>query len=263
MSREGLASFEHQSDLLLNIITSLTVKEWQMPSKCEGWTVHDVVAHMSALLNSPLNPMELIEVLRADDQSVNESPVEKRRALGPSALVGEYQRGRKWSLRLARALQAPVIGNIPLPMGDLGLHPQSFLPDTMAMDHHIHLRYDICAPNGPIQRPLPPVTERELAPIIAWLFRIIPPTNDGKDVRFEGWIDFEIHDPGTHVFSVRATTGGLESQEGPAASSSATVRSSTSDFLQWATGRVEWRGCDVEISGSTDAATTLLDHVKL
>ncbi|SNR34721.1 maleylpyruvate isomerase family mycothiol-dependent enzyme [Blastococcus mobilis] len=40
----GLARAERED--LLALLESLSPQEWQQPSLCEGWTVHDVVAHV-------------------------------------------------------------------------------------------------------------------------------------------------------------------------------------------------------------------------
>lgn len=47
-------------------------------------------------------------------------------------------------------------------LGDLGTHPMDLIANAFAFDHYTHIRVDVLAPGGPVDRPVPPVTEDHL-----------------------------------------------------------------------------------------------------
>lgn len=47
-------------------------------------------------------------------------------------------------------------------LGDLGTHPMDLIANAFAFDHYTHIRVDVLAPGGPVDRPAPPVTEDHL-----------------------------------------------------------------------------------------------------
>ena len=56
MSREGLTSVARSIDEVKQVITTLDDDEWSRPSGCTGWTVRDLVAHMSSNYKETVDP---------------------------------------------------------------------------------------------------------------------------------------------------------------------------------------------------------------
>jgi uncharacterized damage-inducible protein DinB len=50
MSRVGIAGMRCAADDIVAVCSDLSEGEWQTPSAALGWTVHDVVIHVGALL---------------------------------------------------------------------------------------------------------------------------------------------------------------------------------------------------------------------
>ena len=56
MSREGIEALRIAVDEVKSVITTLTDEEWLRPSGCAGWSVRDLVAHMSSNYKETVDP---------------------------------------------------------------------------------------------------------------------------------------------------------------------------------------------------------------
>ena len=56
MSKEGLAALQLAVDEVKSVISTLTDEEWARPSGCQGWSVRDLVAHMSSNYKETVDP---------------------------------------------------------------------------------------------------------------------------------------------------------------------------------------------------------------
>ncbi|NCV87890.1 MAG: maleylpyruvate isomerase family mycothiol-dependent enzyme, partial [Oxalobacteraceae bacterium] len=56
MSKEGLAALKLAVDEVKSVISTLTDEEWARPSGCQGWSVRDLVAHMSSNYKETVDP---------------------------------------------------------------------------------------------------------------------------------------------------------------------------------------------------------------
>ena len=93
-----------------------------------------------------------------------EPAVAERRAWPIEAVIDEYETYSEQAANVFASVQDPPLSETMLPMGELGTHPMSILPSTFLFDGYTHLRNDILAPTGSIDRPQPPRDEKRLAP---------------------------------------------------------------------------------------------------
>jgi uncharacterized protein (TIGR03083 family) len=231
-----------------SLAETFTAEDWNAPSACEGWAVRDVLGHMTQLWRQVVDPASLppgdpsgssertqdrwVEALR--DQPVGELLADYR-TLGEQALVGlEGLQGVEDTMDL----------------GDLGTHPMHLIANAFAFDHYTHIRVDLLAPGGPLDRPAPPVTEDHLAAAADWILAGIPQMSPEAAVEP---IDLEL-----------TGAGGRTARVGPAEGDAvATVTSSIPDLVLWSTGRRPWRDLDVKVTGDEDAGTRFLDKVHV
>ena len=68
-------------------------------------------------------------------------------------VLAEYETYSGQAADTFATLQDPPMSETMLPMGELGTHPMSILPSMFLFDSYAHLRNDILAPNGSIDRP--------------------------------------------------------------------------------------------------------------
>ena len=72
------------------------------------------------------------------------------------------------------ALQEPPLAGSPLTMADLGTYQMHQLADAYAFDLYCHLRVDVLAPRGPIERDVPPADEARTRPAVGWMLAGLP-----------------------------------------------------------------------------------------
>ncbi len=67
MSSTAVAALRAEGEQVLAVYRSLDDREWQLPSDCEGWSVQDVLAHMSSLFGLVISPRMALSAMRSDD----------------------------------------------------------------------------------------------------------------------------------------------------------------------------------------------------
>lgn len=266
MSKQAVVALRAERGEVLALAGGLTPEEWAMPSDCRGWSVRDVVAHMGSLFHLLLDPGAAWKAMRAERvESLNDELVDVRRSWSTGQVLDEYETWSRRTLRLLGVVQVPPLGAIRLPLGDLGTYPAHLLANSLVFDHYAHLRLDLLAPFGPLDRPVPPSDALRLGPTLEWLLGGIP--QQCRDAL--AWVDrplnLRLRGPAGNVWRVLpGGPGGLLVVEpGEAFDAAATVASTTTELVVWATKRRDWRTRDVEITGDEPFAARFLDDLNL
>ncbi|AKN18239.1 hypothetical protein MHAE_11566 [Mycobacterium haemophilum DSM 44634] len=77
---------------LVNDLANLTPSQWDTPSLCRGWTVHDIVAHLSA--TAALNPATFLLGMAKAGFSFDKftaGQIAKHRGTDPTATLNEFR----------------------------------------------------------------------------------------------------------------------------------------------------------------------------
>jgi len=244
----------------VEVIDGLTPAEWNTASAAPGWTVHDVIAHMSSSLHELFGSL-LVKVATSQDiEALNETAVEARRHWPHSDVAAEY---RRWAPRARRALQLtqlPLIGAVGVPMAELGRFPARVLPSAIAFDTHTHLYQDV-APA--LSRPLPAPSPAVIAAIIEWMMLVA--ANIGADLPLqEGQlIRFSFAGPGGADWLLQRRRGRVLGELWSGQPALATVIGAADDFPAWGTRRRPWRECGLDIRGDEELATATLDALRI
>jgi uncharacterized protein (TIGR03083 family) len=141
--------------------------DWQRPTDCAGWTVHDVVAHLVGAAESNARVRELLRQMRLgrrllpgapDVDGMNAVQVEERRATPSAALVAALADAGARGVRRRRRLPAPLRA-LRVPFGPpLGTRPLGYLMDRIyTRDAWMH-RVDLARATG---RPLQLTAEHD------------------------------------------------------------------------------------------------------
>ncbi len=260
MSELAVAGFRAERDAILEVAKSLSEQEWNAPSDCAGWAVRDVYAHMAASLHGVIDPTFMPDMSGGTENAM-EGPVAQRRAWSVEQVVDEYEMYSAQTAELFASVQQPPLSETMLPMMDLGTHPMSILPATFLFDAYTHLRVDILAPTGPIDRPEPPRDEQRLRPTIEWMLAGLPwMCAAALAPVLSRPVVLELHGPGGGDWTI--APGGPEGRPavtpGAAADATAVVTSSDHDFVIWGTRRRPWRDL-VALGGDADLAAGVLD----
>lgn len=94
MDRERVLSWTKAERLgLADFLDDLEGSDWEAPSLCTGWTVHDVVAHLTLSTRTTLPGMVKGMVRARGDWERMEFDAARRRAadFGPAELIAQFR----------------------------------------------------------------------------------------------------------------------------------------------------------------------------
>ena len=251
MSEAAIPALRALRDHALAVAKSLTDDEWQRPSDCAGWMVRDVYAHMGGVLHGVVDPA----FMRAGDdpndmESGMEVGVAERRSWPIADVLAEYETYSGQAIDNFAGLQGGEMGAMEIPMGNLGTHPLHLLANAFVFDTYCHLRNDLLAPYGPLDRVPPAASADFLAPTIEWMVA--------------GWpqmCDLSFMDAPVLVELVG--DGGGSFLIGGDGAPRATVTSTPDAFVRWGTQRRNWRDEGVTITGDESYAAQFLDATNI
>jgi uncharacterized protein (TIGR03083 family) len=264
MSELAVAGFRAERDTILDITKSLREEEWNAPSDCAGWAIRDVLAHMASTLHGVADPAFMPDMSSGTENAM-EAPVGERRAWSIEQVLDEYETFSAQAAEIFASVQAAPIGETPLPMGELGTHTMSILPSTFLFDAYCHLRHDILAPTGSVDRPQPPRDEQRLKPTIEWMLAGLPwMCTDDLNASVTKPLVLQLDGPGGGAWTLQPAGNQprVTIEDGAASDAAATVTSSTHDFVVWGTKRRPWRD-HTTITGDATHAGNVLDAIKV
>ncbi len=247
-------------------IADLTAAEWAAPSRCAGWRVQDLVAHTGS------NFKVLVEPPPAADPAENAGPpltaeqlqevlVDARRGWDADSVRAEFEQYRDGALGVLQALQAPPVADAPITLSDLGTYAGHLLADAFAFDLFCHLRVDLLAPGGPVQRSAGPVTDDLLAPGIGWMLAGLPQMCPPVEAVLDRPLGLRLTGPGGGEWTVlpgEPLPTVAEGLDAPAA----TVTSPATEFVLWGTKRADWRPSST-VDGDAAYAASVLDALDI
>lgn len=262
MTREAVASLRADHDALLELAASFTPDEWAAPSDCAGWTVQDVVAHMTQVFRQMVDPASLPPGDPSGKTERNQDRyVEAMRSLTPQEVLEQYRSLGEQALPTLDGIQGV---DSEIDMADLGRYPLHMVANALAFDHYTHLRVDILQPLGPIDRQAPPADELRLQPTLDWMLTGLPQMAPDALSWLDAEVNLLISDPAARTVHVAPADGArVAVREGEAPTGVASVHTSSTDFVVWATKRRDWRTLDVRLEGRTDVAERFCDSVHV
>jgi uncharacterized protein (TIGR03083 family) len=264
MSHAGITGMRCAGEDILAVSSGLTEHEWHTPSAAEGWTVHDVVNHVGALL-------ELLQAAVGGEaapdsgiEAINDAMVAQRRDWDRTRTLDNLRKQLEQALPVFFSLQEEPTASVQTPMVDLGTYPLHAIADMFTFDMTTHLRYDILAPRGRITRELPPLDETRITPSISWLLGGIPQMQPHLARHLSAPLALHLTGPGAQEVLISADADAITVQPLPSAANNAaaTLTSTSEDFLAWSTTRLPWRQL-VSIDGDQAVAAEFLDALNL
>jgi len=261
MTSEALIALGNERREVLKLYRSLDDDEWALPSDCAGWSVQDVLAHLSASFHPTRS---LARALRNPDiEEVNEVLVAERRRRTPGEQLVEYETWAGRAIAVLGLFQRRPFSSLPVPLANLGTHPAHWLANAAVFDHYTHLRVDLLAPFGPIDREPPPSDPLRLRPTIAWMIELVSVLAGPALADLDGEVELRLVGPGGGLWTLEGAVERCRIRRGPALSAAARVTSTTQEFPIWGTKRRDWRTRDVELSGDEDLAEKVVDALHL
>ena len=247
-----------------DLVASLTDEEWELPSGCAGWRVQDVIAHLGSGAHNTLEPKPPEPGLTAEQQM--EAMVTARREWPAAQVAQEYLDHAMAAVEVMAGLQEQPHAAEVVPILDLGNYPLGILPDVVTFDHYCHLHVDLLAPHGPLDRAAPPAGEDILGPAIGWMLLGLPQMQGRELDVLTVPLVLDLSGPGgdrwllTPADTSTPIRISAVCEDGMA--DTTVVRSSTPDFVRWATRRAPWREF-TDITGRRDAVEPFLDRLNI
>jgi len=259
MTQQAVDGFRAERAEILALAKGLSDDEWMQPSACDGWTIRDVMGHMACTLHGVIDPAFLPDSSKGTEAGM-EPQVAERRGWPVAQVVEEYETYSEQAANVFASVQDPPLSGTMLPMGDLGMHPMSILPSVFLFDGYTHLRADILAPGGSIDRPQPVRDAQRLGPTVDWMLAGLPWMCADALRVVDRPLELTLDGPGGGTWTIApgGDDGRVSITEEPCAGAAARVRGTDHDFVIWATKRASWSDF-VKVEGDADYAGRLLD----
>lgn len=264
MSKEGLAALQLAVDEVKSVISTLTDEEWARPSGCQGWSVRDLVAHMSSNYKETVDPSPApAEPINLPAERMMDMLVEPRKAWTNQQILDEYLSFCDQAVAVLASMQEEPLASTPLPLADLGTYPMHALADAYAFDHYCHLRIDLLAPEGPIERNnVPDADAKRLAPAIGWMITGMPQMQTDLGKSLSAPITLTLTGPGGGSWTITPAGDGIVVTPGKTGGAVADVSSNGHSFINWGTKRSDWRE-HCKVTGDEAVAAKFLDALNI
>lgn len=265
MSNAGIIGLRLAVDETTELLKSLSEAEWAAPSGCAGWSVKDVVAHIASNYKETVDPSPPpAEPIVLPAEQMMELLVAPRKEWSAAQVLDEYVRHAGSAIDVLASMQDEPLASTVIPLADLGMYPMHQLADAFAFDGYCHLRVDILAPFGPINRRVPTATADHLTVTIGWMLAGIPQMQPGLENSLKAPLRLTLTGPGGGSWVIRPGKETIEVVADPegALGSAATATSDGHDFVMWGTTRSPWRD-HVEVAGDASVAATFLDALNI
>ncbi|MFM9037512.1 MAG: maleylpyruvate isomerase family mycothiol-dependent enzyme [Actinomycetota bacterium] len=263
MSKEAVTALRIAVDEVKYVITSLTDEEWQRPSGCTGWSVRDLVAHMSSNYKETVDPSPPpAEPVQLPAERMMDLLVEPRKDWTNRQILDEYLSYCDRAVDVLASFQDEPLASTVIPLADLGSYPMHQLADAYAFDHYCHLRIDLLAPRGPISRQVSAADATRLGPAIRWMITGMPQMQSNLGRSLSAPIVLDLTGPGGGKWTIGPSGDDIVVSDGASNGAVATVTSSGHAFVDWGTQRSNWRE-HCAVSGDDAVAARFLDALNI
>lgn len=261
MTLDRVAALKTERAAALSFLKELSPAEWATPSRCDGWTVQDVVAHMGAASHGFFTPWVVGLIASKDVEAHNDRDAEKRRSWEPAKVLKEYER---WSGRAGvahAALQMPGLRSLPIRLAEVGTYKAKLLTSAIVFDTHLHVRHDIATAVG---KNLGPSDANCLAVTLEWMLAGLSPMTGQGLSWLKDPVEISLVGAAGGTWTVApGAKGRVVVTEGRTGDTAATVEGEAQDFPLWATRRSPWREADLLLKGDEELATRFLDNMRI
>jgi uncharacterized protein (TIGR03083 family) len=234
----AIKAIEEDRKALLELCQHMDDAMWTKGSGCPGWSVQDLLSHMACSFWLAVDPSALPDPAGLPAERAADLYVESRRSMTPEELVADYESVSLKGLEVLAALEGQ---DFEVPLGDVGTYPASAIPATFAFEEYIHIRFDLFAPDGPLQGDPPPSDELRLAPTLDWIEISLPQQNSSLLDKLNSAVEIRLD--GLCGRTLRVGNGDV----------AARITSDSQAFVRWATQRGTWDELGVRADGDASA----------
>ena len=263
MSRQGIEALRIAVDEVKSVITTLTDEEWSRQSGCAGWSVRDLVAHMSSNYKETVDPSPApAEPINLPAERMMDLLVEPRKEWTNQQILDEYLAFCDLAVGALASLQEEPMASTVIPLADLGSYPMNQLADAYAFDHYCHLRIDLLAPEGPIERRIAEADAVRIGPAVGWMITGMPQMQADLGRSLSAPITLTLTGPGGGVWTISPSGADIIVTSGSSSAAVADVSSNGHSFVNWGTKRSHWSE-HCKVTGDQNVAATFLDALNI
>lgn len=265
MSQQGITGLRLAVAETTEVLRSLTEAEWSAPSGCAGWTVKDLVAHIASNYKETVEPSPPPpEPVNLPAEQMMELLVAPRKEWSASQVLDEYLTYSQPAIDVLASMQDEPLASTVIPLADLGMYPMHQLADAFAFDGYCHLRVDLLAPMGPLQRVVPAPTADHLHATLGWMLAGLPQMQPGLERSLPAPLRLDLTGPagGSWVLTPGSEGIVVTADDAHDLASATTVTSDGHAFVVWGTARASWRD-HTEIEGDARVAASFLDALNI
>lgn len=245
---------------VIEFCAGLDDQQWAAPSAAPGWSVAEVVMHMTILARAVLAPGAAAFAATRDLERLNEQLVDDKRSHTTKHVLPDFE---TWSKRGERALSlitAPGLRRIGFPIGELGWYRLDLIPAMLIFDWHTHLRHDIAAA---LDLAPPPTDPLRMGAVTTWLTALLERSHREALAWLDAPVALTLTGPGGGTWRIDPRAGQLRVRRGRAAGAAAHIAALALEFPQWGTRRLPWRAGAVAITGDAELGARVLDSINL
>lgn len=251
--------------MAVEFLQGLSAEDWAAPSRCDGWTVKDVVAHMGAASKGFFTPWIVGLMFSKDVEKHNDRDSAKRADWDADKVLKEYVKWSKPAGTFLKVLQTPGVGGLKLPLAEVGWYPGNLFASAITFDTGCHVRYDIASALGR-QDSLPPRTADAVAVSAEWMVRGIPVMSAEQLSWLDRPVELQLTGDGGSTWTINPAgkKGRTSVQLGSTGSAATTIVGDAATFPVWGTGRESWKQHGVVVkSGDDELGAKFLDTVRI
>ena len=234
----AIKAIEEDRKVFLELCQHMDASMWTKDSGCPGWSVQDLLSHMACSFWLAVDPSRLPDPGGLPAERAADLYVESRRSMTPDELVADYEFVSMKGLEVLAALDGQ---DFEVALGDVGTFPASAIPSALAFEEYIHIRFDLFAPDGPLQGEPPASDELRLSPTLDWIEVALPQQNSELLNRMDSAVEIRLK--GLCGRTLQVGTGDVVAH----------VESDSQAFVRWVTQRGDWDELGVRAEGDPAA----------
>ncbi|HTI77807.1 MAG TPA: maleylpyruvate isomerase family mycothiol-dependent enzyme [Mycobacterium sp.] len=234
----AIKAIEEDRKVLLELCRHMDDSVWMKDSGCPGWSVQDLLSHMACSFWLAVDPSNLPDPGGLLAERAADLYVESRRSMTAEELVADYESVSMKGLEVLAGLENQ---DFEVPLGDVGTYPASVIPTALAFEEYIHIRFDLFAPDGPLEGDPPASDELRLSPTLDWIEVALPQQNSELLDRMDSAVEIRLG--GLCGRTLRVGNGDVVAH----------IESDSQAFVRWVTQRGTWDELGVHADGDASA----------
>jgi uncharacterized protein (TIGR03083 family) len=259
---DRIAALRAETEAMRRLALDFSPDEWSTPSAAPGWSVKDVIAHLSASCRGMFSPTWTLRLLRSNDlEDGNNRDVNARIDWTPAQVRAEYQR---WSPRFTRLqsviAKTPALRALRLRIGDLGRYPAEMLAAASVFDHWTHRAHDIVQV---LDRPAPATDANRMATVVEWMLSGLEQMCSDSMKWADQAVILTLAGPGGGSWTITPVGGGRLQVRPGTGRGCVHITGACADFPLWATQRISWQQCDIGMTGAAPYGGQFLDSINI